>query len=157
MTGRRFLLGALVFLAGATAGGGVVLACAGAPRQTAQVLLDLRTDELRASRTRVHANLDSWEPDAESGRHRHPGPTILYVLEGELTAETAEGTRTLKPGDLLWHPGNHEHNVRNRTPRMARALAVHLDPLGASKRSSGPAPDNAPRRIPSGTLAVKIE
>ena len=34
------------------------------------------------------------------GRHSHPGPVYVYVLEGELTVETKEGTKTYKAGQL---------------------------------------------------------
>jgi len=118
-----------VFTAGALAGA----AAAGArlawaqPRMSAQVLLDVVTTELRWARTRVRVNLDTWEPGSETGRHRHPGPAVLFVLEGELE-EAAATPRTLKAGDAVFNPGQRPHNVRNRGDRVARALAVHLDP-----------------------------
>jgi len=34
------------------------------------------------------------------GKHMHPGPVFVYVLEGELTVELADGTKTLKAGEL---------------------------------------------------------
>jgi quercetin dioxygenase-like cupin family protein len=34
------------------------------------------------------------------GKHMHPGPVFVYVLEGELTVELAGGTKTFKAGDL---------------------------------------------------------
>ena len=33
-------------------------------------------------------------------KHVHPGATFVYVLEGELTIELEDGTKTLKAGDL---------------------------------------------------------
>ncbi len=129
MTRRTVVMGAFVFLTGAIAGGGVVLACGNAPRMSAKVLLDRTTTDLRAAKTRVHVHLDTWEADSATGEHRHPGPTVLYVLEGEVEERTADGSRTLKTGDLVWHPADQPHNVKNRTMRLARALAVHLDPV----------------------------
>ncbi len=35
------------------------------------------------------------------GRHFHPGPVYVYVLEGELTVETEGGTETYKAGQLF--------------------------------------------------------
>ena len=100
----------------------------GKPRMWADVVLDLVTDEL-PRRTRVHTNLDHWEPKAETGRHTHPGPTVLVVLEGELEETLADGrVRTLKAGQGFWKPPRTEHNVRNASDRPAHALAVHLDP-----------------------------
>ncbi len=34
------------------------------------------------------------------GKHMHPGPVFVYVLEGELTVELASGTKTFKAGEL---------------------------------------------------------
>ena len=98
------------------------------PRVWADVLLDLSTEEI-PKRARVHVNLDRWEPGAETGRHRHPGPTVLVMLDGELEEVLADGrTRTLKAGQAFWKPPRIDHNVKNVGARPARALAVHLDP-----------------------------
>ncbi|HZS33026.1 MAG TPA: cupin domain-containing protein [Methylomirabilota bacterium] len=99
------------------------------PRMWADRVLDVVTDEL-PRKGHVVASVDHWEPGAETGRHRHPGPTVMVVLEGELE-ETREGrTRTLRAGQGVWHDARTEHNVRNPGTRPARALAVHLDPAG---------------------------
>lgn len=98
------------------------------PRMWADVLLDLSTDEI-PKRTRVHTNLNHWEPGAETGRHAHPGPTVFVMLDGELEETLADGKkRTLRAGQGLWKPPRTDHNVRNVADRPARALAVHLDP-----------------------------
>ncbi len=34
------------------------------------------------------------------GKHMHPGPVFVYVLEGELTIELASETKTFKAGEL---------------------------------------------------------
>ena len=34
------------------------------------------------------------------GKHMHPGPVFLYVLEGEFTVELAGKTKTFKAGEL---------------------------------------------------------
>ncbi len=39
-------------------------------------------------------------PGFVGGRHFHPGPVFVYVLEGELTVETKGGTETYKAGQL---------------------------------------------------------
>lgn len=98
------------------------------PRMWADVVLELTTDEI-PRRTRVHTNIDHWEPGAETGRHTHPGPTVFVMLDGELEETLADGrTRTLKAGQAFWKPARTEHNVRNVGERPARAVAVHLDP-----------------------------
>ena len=128
MNTRALIVAALVFAAGGVTGAATVLACGGSPRMSAKVLLDVTTGDLRYDRTRVRVHLDSWEPDSEAGQHRHPGPTLIYVLEGQLEETSPDGVRTLRPGQAVWNHAGTTHNVRNRGHGMARALAVHLDP-----------------------------
>ena len=71
---------------------------------------------------------DHGDAGAETGRHRHPGPTIIYMLEGELSETAPEGITTLNAGEAVWRPAREEHNVRNVSGRPARARAIHLDP-----------------------------
>ena len=47
------------------------------------------------------------------GRHFHPGPVYLYMLEGELTVETEGGTETFKAGQLYVEPPNLVMQGRN--------------------------------------------
>jgi quercetin dioxygenase-like cupin family protein len=91
-------------------------------------LLDVVTTEL-PRKARVVANLDHWEPGAATGRHTHPGPTVVVLLEGELEETQADGrVRTLRPGQGFWKPAGTTHNVRNAGERPALAVAIHLDP-----------------------------
>ncbi len=114
----------VVFGAGLWAGGAVGQS---RPKMWATVLLNTIADDI-PRKVGVRVNDDHWEPGAETGAHRHPGPTIIYVLEGELTEAAANGSTVLKAGQAVWRPARHEHNVRNASGRPARALAVHLDP-----------------------------
>ena len=113
--------------------GGVLVGQAGGqakPRMWADRVLDIVTDEL-PRKARIVANLDHWEAGADSGRHTHPGPTVLVLLEGELEETLADGrTRTLKAGQALWTRGQLGHHVRNVGGRPAHAVAIHIDPAG---------------------------
>lgn len=42
----------------------------------------------------------TFPPGFVTERHSHPGPVYVYVLEGELTIETAKGKETFQPGQL---------------------------------------------------------
>jgi quercetin dioxygenase-like cupin family protein len=100
------------------------------PRMWADRVLDVVTDEL-PRKARVVANLNHWEPGAETGRHTHPGPTVFVLLEGELEETLADGrTRTLRAGQGFWNRARGAHNVRNVGGQPARALAIHVDPAG---------------------------
>ena len=35
-------------------------------------------------------------PKGETGRHKHPGPTYMYILEGTLIVESDDGTRHVR-------------------------------------------------------------
>ena len=133
------LLGALLaFGAGVAVGCAQSAGTAQAPaarqasrgRMWADVLLDTTTDQI-PRRVRLHVHLDHWDPSAETGVHTHPGPTVIVVLEGELSESTRSRTNALTAGHAYWRPADEEHNVRNITERPARALAVHLDPAGS--------------------------
>lgn len=41
-----------------------------------------------------------FPPKFVGGKHMHPGPVFVYVLEGELTVELDNGTKTYKAGEL---------------------------------------------------------
>ena len=126
--GLRVVVGLAVVLAFA---GGLVAGRASGqakPRMWADVLLDLSTEEI-PRRTRLHTNLNHWDPGAETGRHTHPGPTVFVMFDGELEETFPDGkSRTLKAGQAFWKPAGTDHNVRNVSEKPARALAVHLDP-----------------------------
>jgi len=129
MPSMRLLQVVTIFAAGVLTGALALAAAPVAPRMSAKVLLSIVSDELHWKNTQVRVNLDTWEPGSETGRHEHPGPGLLYVLEGELEDVRADGTaRPLRAGEAVWNRGRNAHNVRNRTDRVARALAVHLDP-----------------------------
>ncbi|MEE8293633.1 MAG: cupin domain-containing protein, partial [Kiloniellales bacterium] len=42
----------------------------------------------------------SLPPGFVGGKHFHPGPVFVYVLEGELTIETDAGIETISAGKL---------------------------------------------------------
>ncbi|QDU40915.1 Cupin domain protein [Maioricimonas rarisocia] len=71
----------------------------------------------------------TWEPGGESPAHRHPCPTFVYVLEGELETRIGDGpVRQYRAGDTLYEPTMILHadtrNLSNTKP--ARVLAIHI-------------------------------
>ena len=54
------------------------------------------------------------QPGKESGRHMHPVPTYVHVLEGTLTVEFEDGSRQpFKAGSGFLEAVNTWHNVKN--------------------------------------------
>ena len=64
-------------------------------------------------------------PGGEVGRHMHPAPNFVYVLEGEITIE-AEGhpARTYSAGQSFAESVNHWHNGFNRGSAPLKILVV---------------------------------
>ncbi len=55
-------------------------------------------------------------PGHVGGKHFHPGPVYVYVVEGALTIETeGEGTRTISAGELYKEPLGRTMRARNLT------------------------------------------
>lgn len=56
--------------------------------------------------------------DPGSGPHRHSGPVVGYVLEGEILFELeGEQPRTMKAGEAFWEPGFEVVHYRAANPR----------------------------------------
>jgi quercetin dioxygenase-like cupin family protein len=65
------------------------------------------------------------EPGASSGRHRHLGVEIGYVLEGTAVFEhEGRPPAVLRPGDSFRNDG--VHNVTNKSQAPVKVLAVYL-------------------------------
>lgn len=64
-------------------------------------------------------------PGGETGRHMHPNPTFVYVLEGAIDVE-ADGheTRSYKAGDSFLEMLNTWHNGKNKGTTPAKVLVV---------------------------------
>ena len=62
---------------------------------------------------------------ASSGKHRHPGVELAYVLEGSMTVEHSDGTsKTYKAGDSFQH--SDVHNAKNTSKVPVKILAVYI-------------------------------
>ena len=58
------------------------------------------------------------------GRHSHPADVFVYVLEGELTIETAKGARTIKAGELYPEVPGMVMRARNVSSNTATKIVV---------------------------------
>lgn len=52
-------------------------------------------------------------PKYVGGRHYHPGPVYVYILKGEFSVRTENGTKTYKAGELYPEPLNKPMQARN--------------------------------------------
>jgi quercetin dioxygenase-like cupin family protein len=65
------------------------------------------------------------EPGARTGRHRHHGTELGYIMEGEVVLERdGQAVATLKAGQSFRN--DTVHNARNATRKPAKLLAVFI-------------------------------
>jgi quercetin dioxygenase-like cupin family protein len=77
-------------------------------------------------------------PGAESGKHRHPGVEVAYVLEGSVIIEHAgQPPVTVNAGEALKNDAA-VHNARNPGTKPVKILAVYIVEKG--KPMAAPAP-----------------
>jgi quercetin dioxygenase-like cupin family protein len=92
----------------------------------------------------------TFDPLGYTGWHTHPGPSLIMVISGTLTAYDGDDptcTPHVYPaGTSFVDTGAHVHLVRNEsTTEQAVDIAVQLVPAGASRRIDvTPAPGNCP-------------
>ena len=60
----------------------------------------------------------------EGGKHMHPGPVYVYVLEGELTVQLESGEKTFKAGNLYAEDINTAMIAKNISTYNAVKLLV---------------------------------
>lgn len=64
-------------------------------------------------------------PGGETGRHMHPVPTFVYVLEGAIDVEMDGGmSHSYKAGDSFLESVNAWHNGKNKGTTPAKVLVV---------------------------------
>ena len=138
--GKRGLLGgvaliALVFAVGAFIGVGAMAVAHHDVKETAKPISawDI-VEKLDGKETRVTVVEVTLEPGQAGKPHRHPGPVIGYVLEGEYEwAIDNQPAKTLKAGDTFYEPTGCLHRV-SKDPAAkgnTRVLAVVLHPRDA--------------------------
>src|SRR2546428_13875116 len=72
-------------------------------------------------------------PGGETGRHMHPYPTFVYVLEGAIDVEMAGGVvHSSKAGDSFLEVVNTWHNGKNKGTTPAKVLVVFAGVHGKS-------------------------
>jgi quercetin dioxygenase-like cupin family protein len=69
-------------------------------------------------------------PGGESGRHMHPNPTFVYVLEGSLDVEMEGKGHSFKAGDAFLEVVDTWHNGKNNGTTPAKILVVFSGAAG---------------------------
>lgn len=89
-----------------------------------------KVDGKETKATAVEVTLESGQSSAS---HRHPGPVLGYVLEGEYEwAIDDQPARVLKTGETFYEPGGCLHRVsKNPGKTKTRVLAWVIHPRDA--------------------------
>ena len=95
----------------------------------------------------VYVTRNTIDPGGQSGWHTHPGPSLITVTVGEITAYDGDDPsctpKRYRAGEGFVDPGDgHVHLLRNETAAPAETVAVQFLPQGADRRKSTPAPGN---------------
>jgi quercetin dioxygenase-like cupin family protein len=73
----------------------------------------------------IEGHIVEIPPRSEVGRHQHPAPVFMYVLEGTLVVETDEGDQfTYEAGDALVEDAEVWINNSNPGDQPVKFLAV---------------------------------
>jgi quercetin dioxygenase-like cupin family protein len=113
----------------------------------------------KADRYRLKLNTrgtsDTWvtrnaiDPGGQSGWHTHPGPSLIIVTLGEVTAydghdPTCTGTVYTAGEGFIDEGSGHVHLLRNETDQPAETVAVQILPKDATRRIDSPDPGRCP-------------
>ena len=140
--GKRGLLGgdaliALVFAAGAFIGvGGMAVARHDEKDRVKPIAAWDIVEKLDGKETSATVVEVTLEPGQAGKPHRHPGPVIGYVLEGEYEwAIDDQSAKTFKAGDTFYEPTGCLHRVSKNPAAKGntRVLAVVLHPRDAKQ------------------------
>jgi quercetin dioxygenase-like cupin family protein len=109
-------------------------------------------DELIRTRgaSDLYVQQNTWKPGGSTGWHTHPGPSLIVVTQGSITAYEGDDhsctphvyTAGTAHNSLVDPGDGHVHVIRNETSADAQTIAVQLVPAGATRRQDAPDPGN---------------
>ena len=104
--------------------------------------VELKTD----GQSDVYVVRNSIAVGGQSGWHRHPGPSLITVTVGEITAyESSDplcSPRVYRAGEGFIDEGDHAHLLKNESGAPAETVAVQFLSDGATRRIDAPQPNN---------------
>lgn len=94
----------------------------------------------------VYVTRNAIAVGGQSGWHRHPGPSLITVTDGEIVAYDSHNPlctpKVYKTGEGFIDAGDHAHLLRNESGAPAETVAVQFLPVGATRRIDAPKPNN---------------
>jgi len=136
--GRRAAVGAVAILAAGVAIGVTVDHVAFAQQPGIKRTILLRADDPGSPKYEAVMAIAEIAPGAMSGKHRHPGVEVAYVLDGSLIIEhEGEAPVTLHAGEAIKNMAV-AHNARNPGTKPVKILAVYIVEKGKPMAESVP-------------------
>ena len=124
---------------------GIAFAAGGGWLANAQQQTIKRTDLLKVDLPDIKGSqmnmwIADWAPKADTGRHIHPTPRFVYVLEGTITMEMeGKPAQTFKAGQSFVEMPNMVHAVKNTsTTEPAKSLAFQFAAEGQALQVNAP-------------------
>ena len=124
---------------------GIALGVIGSQLASAQQQPIKRTDLLKLDLVEIKDNeMHVWvadiAPGAATGRHSHPTPRFVYVIEGAVVLELdGKPPQTFKAGQAFAEMPNEVHNFRNAsTTEPAKALGFQYAGKGQALQINAP-------------------
>jgi len=124
---RVLLLSSMLVLGGAAAGATVDrVAFAQQPAPSIKRTILQRVNDPGSAKYEAVMAIAEIPPGMSSGRHKHPGIELAYILDGSMTVEhEGSPTITVKAGDAVLNKAE-IHNAKNTGTKPVKILAVYL-------------------------------
>jgi len=92
----------------------------------------------------LYVQSNVWTAGGHTGWHTHPGPSLIIVTAGTITAYEGgcEGQEYTTGMAFVDTGGGDVHILRNEGAVEARTIAVQIIPTGAVRRIDTPAPED---------------
>ena len=100
----------------------------------------LKLDLVEIKDNEMHVWVADIAPGAATGRHSHPTPRFVYVIEGAVVLELdGKSPQTFKAGQAYVEMPNEVHNFRNAsTTEPAKALGFQYAAKGQALQINAP-------------------
>lgn len=97
-----------------------------------------KLEYLKTDKPEIEVMLVEVKPGGQSGRHMHPVPTLVYVMEGTLTVELDDESRQkCQAGSAVLEVINTWHNARNMGRKSLKLLVIYLGEKGRANLLRG--------------------
>ncbi|HYC95634.1 MAG TPA: hypothetical protein VEB39_08060 [Sphingomicrobium sp.] len=94
----------------------------------------------------VYITRNSIAVGGHSGWHMHPGPSLITVTLGEITAYDSHNPlctpKVYRAGEGFIDSGDHAHLLKNESGAPAETVAVQFLPDGSTRRIDASKPNN---------------